>query len=193
MKNNFDSKEELYFSWYLDELKRQRYINHWQRNETSYNLFGGLVHSYIKPMKRVEDKILTQTILQPSSYTPDFIIYWEPKAIGIFVSKESKTVGKIITPFLCTDDELISIVETKGTFDMGNMTRLANNNIKFVYEKYQVYINMVKVPTIFKHTFTPERYLFTDKSMQPRKINYGTKKKPIGPRTLSQFKESLQE
>ena len=142
-------------------------------------------------MKRVEDKILTQTILQPSSYTPDFIIYWEPKAIGIFVSKESKTVGKIITPFLCTDDELISIVETKGTFDMGNMTRLANNNIKFVYEKYNVYIDMIKVPAIFKKTFTPDRYYMTDKSFKTRKINYGTKNKIIGPRTLREFINSL--
>ena len=193
MKNNFDSSEELYFSWYLEQLKASRYINHWERIETSYLLTKGLEHEYIKPMKKVEDKALKQTILAPSSYIPDFIIYWEPKAIGIFVSKESKTVGKIITPFLCTDDELISIVETKGTFDMGNMTRLANNNIKFVYEKYQVYINMVKVPTIFKHTFTPERYLFTDKSMQPRKINYGTKKKIIGPRTLREFIDTIQK
>jgi hypothetical protein len=102
------------------------------------------------------------------------------------VSKQSKTEGKIITPFICSDDEMISIVETKGTFDMGNMTRLANNNIKFVYEKYQVYINMIKVPTIFDKTFTPDRYLMTDKTFQSRKIKY----KNV--RTLREFIESIQ-
>jgi hypothetical protein len=187
MNNNFDSKEELYFSWYLEQLKASKYINGWERNETSYNLFGGLVHSYIKPMKKVEDKVLTQTILHPSSYTPDFVIYWEPKAIGIFVSKQGKTEGKILTPFICSDDEMISIVETKGIFDMGNMTRLANNNIKFVYEKYKVYINMIKVPTIFDKTFTPDRFLMTDKTFQPRKLKY----KNV--RTIREFIESVQK
>jgi hypothetical protein len=187
MKHTFDSKEELYFSWFLDQLKASRYINNWERNETSYNLFGGLVHSYVKPMKRVEDKILTQTILQPSSYTPDFIIYWEPKAIGIFVSKMHSTKGKITTPFLCTEDELISVVETKADFDRNNMTRLANNNIKFVYEKYRVYIDMVKLPSLFNKTFTPDRFLMTDKTFQPRKLKY----KNV--RTLREFIISLQQ
>jgi len=185
MKHNFDSKEELYFSWWLDQLKASKYVNRWERNEASYNLFGGLVHSYIKPMKKVANKILTQTILHPSIYTPDFIIYWEPKAIGIFVSKQSKTEGKIMTLFLCTDDEMISVVETKADFDRNNMSRLAVNNIKFVYEKYKVYIDMVKLPSLFDKTFTPDRYLMTDKTFIPRKLNY----KNV--RTLSEFIKSL--
>ena len=187
MKNKFDSKEELYFSWWLEQLKAGKYINHWEKNETSFNLFGGLVHSYIKPMKKVDDKILTQTILHPSSYNPDFTIYWEPKAIGIFVSKMHSTKGKITTPFLCSDDELISIIETKADFDRNNMTRLAVNNIKFVYEKYKVYINMVKLPSLFNKTFTPDRYLMTDRTFKPRKLKY----KNV--RTLREFINTLSE
>ena len=55
------------------------------------------------------------------------------------------------------------------------MTRLAVNNIKDVYEKYDDYITMIKVPIIFKKTFTPERYLLTDKSFKQRKIKYATR------------------
>jgi hypothetical protein len=191
----FDSKEELHFSWYLNELRNAGYINKWDKFENvndPYPLTEGLAHKYIKPMKRVEDKELYQTILAPSVYTPDFKIWWTPKARGIFVTDLNiYSKEKITTPFICQDG--ISIVETKGTFDMGNMTRLANNNIKFVYQKFGVFINMIKVPTIFKNTFTPDRYLLTYKSFKARKINYGTKKKYIGPRTLSAFKNQIQK
>jgi len=185
--NKFDSKEELYFSWYLDQLKASKYINHWERNETSYSLTKGLAHQYTKPMKKVADKALEQTILAPSEYTPDFIIYWEDKAIGTFVSVLNATKGKIDTPFICELPELVSIVETKADFDRNNMSRLAVNNIKFVYEIYSVYINMVKLPGLFNKTFTPDRFLMTDKTFTPRKLNY----KNV--RTLREFTQSLQE
>lgn len=171
---NFDSEEEMYFSWYLEELKKTGYIEKWARFEDveeSYELTDGLVHKYIKRMKRVEDKMLDQTILAPSIYTPDFKIWWTHKALRVFVTDINiHWESKITTPFICQDR--VSVIETKGNFDHKNMTRLANNNIKFVYEKFGVYINMVKVPDIFNKTFTPNRYLLTDRTMKARKINY---------------------
>ena len=183
---HFDSNEEKYFSWYLEELKERKYIDNWKKIEIAYELTDGLSHTYIKKMKKIEDVELMQTILSPSSYTPDFKIFWNKKAYGIFVQDINNTKNKIVTPFIC-DSEGISIVETKGTFDMGNMTRLATLNIKFMYFRYNIYVNLIKVPTIFKKTFTPDRYLMTDKTFRPRAINYGTKKKPIGPKSLSKF------
>jgi len=189
MKNNFDSKEELYFSWWLDQLKASKYINRWERNEASYSLTDGLYHEYIVPMKRVPDKTKSQTILAPSVYTPDFIIYWERKAIGKFVQiyrDEADPYTKLTTPFLCEAGQLISVVETKADFDKNNMTRLAKNNIKMVFKLYNVYIDLVKLPSLFNKTFTPDRFLFTDKSLKTRKINY----KNV--RTLREFAVSLQ-
>lgn len=189
MKNKFDSKEELYFSWYLMELQKNGYIESWARFEEvsdSYNLTEGLIWEYIKPMKRVADKELEQIILSPSAYTPDFKIFWTPKALGIFVSdlNSARSTEKIETEFICQD--LISIIEVKGTFDMGNMTRLAINNIKFVYYKFGVYVNMIKVPAIFNKSFTPNRYLLTDKTLKIRTIKY----KNV--RTIQQFINKLQ-
>ena len=186
MKKIFDSKEELHFSWYLEQLKNAKYISHWERCDTSYSLTMGVKHKYIKPMKKVEDKTLEQSILLGSSYNPDFVIHWNEKALGVFLSILNKTEGKITTPFICDDEQLITIVETKADFDMKNMTRIAINNIKFVYEKYNVYINMVKLPKFFEETFTPDRYLMTDKSFQPRKF-----KKGFNVRTLREFITTL--
>lgn len=180
----FHSNEEKYFSWYLEELKGRRYIDNWEKIEVSYELTDGLSHTYLKKMKRVEDKEMVQTILSPSSYTPDFKIYWNKKAYGIFVEDINNAKDKIKTPFIC-DSEGISIVETKGTFDMGNMTRLATLNIKFMYYRYNIYVNLVKVPDIFKKTFTPDRYLMTDKTFKPRAIKYAV-------RSLSKFINEIQ-
>ena len=169
-------------------MRNAGYIDTWDKFENvneSYPLTEGLKHQYVVPMKRVDDKIKYQDILKPSIYTPDFKIWWTPKARGIFVTDLNiESTEKISTPFICQDG--ISIIEVKGGFDQGNMTRLAINNIKFVYEKFGVYINMTKVPDIFKKSFTPERYLLTDKSFKPRKINYGV-------RTLSEFVNSIQK
>jgi len=183
MQHNFDSDEELYFSWYLDELVKKGYVDHWKKNDISFPITDGLKHTYIKPMKKVEDKVMVQTLLNPSSYTPDFTIKWKLKALGIFVSKNNGT-EKIDTPFIC-NNHMVSIDEIKGNFDSQNMTRLANNNIKSVWYRHKVYINMIKVPNIFNKTFTPSRYLLTDKSMKPRKINY----KNV--RTIQEFTEKL--
>lgn len=168
--NSFDSDEELYFSWWLDELVKYGYVSSWFKNEDSYQLTDGLKHKYVRQMKRVEDKVLYQTILNPSSYTPDFKIQWTEKALGIFVSK-ILSPNKIVTHFICNNN-LLSVDEIKGGFDSNNMTRLAINNIKLVWYRHEIYINMIKVPNIFNKTFTPIRYLLTDKSMKPRKIKY---------------------
>ena len=62
-----------------------------------------------------------------------------PKANNIFVQEINKGNKKITTPFIC-DEQGVSIVETKGSFDRSNMTRLAINNIKFLYQKYNIYV-----------------------------------------------------
>lgn len=177
----FDSNEELYFSWYLDELKKAGYIVRWERNDISFQLTTGLIWDYIKPMKRVADKELTQTLFAPSKYTPDFNIYWEEKAEGIFVTDIGNKVSnkKIETPFISNYG--LTIVETKGDWDQNNMTRLATNNIKMVWELHEQYVQLIKIPSFFGKTFTPSRYLFTDKTMKPRKMKY----KNV--RTISQF------
>lgn len=168
----FESYEELHFSWYLKELQKQGYIISWERNDKSYQMTEGLYRDYIIPMKRVDDKKKTQTIIKPSVYTPDFNIFWHEKSEGIFVTDLSnKTLkSKISTPFISNFG--LTVVETKGSFDQNNMTRLANNNVKFVWKLYQVYVQIVKIPNIFNTTFTPNRYLFTDKTKVLRKIKY---------------------
>jgi hypothetical protein len=183
----FDSKEELYFSWYLEVLRNWNFVESWEKVEEPYKLTDDLVINYLKPMKRVKDKILTQTLFSGREYTPDFKIKWTDQAIGIFTKDLVNGIvykNKFDTPFI--SQYKTSIVEVKGVFDNNNMTRLATNNIKDVYEKHGVYITIAKIPMLFKKTFTPERYLLTDKSFKPRKIKYAT-------RTIKEFITKVSE
>jgi len=171
-KGVFDSNEELYFTYFLNDLKDKGFIDDFYKNEESYPLTKGLSVNYIKPMKKVNDKVLKQTILSSSIYTPDFIIKWNDKALGIFVTDISKPIkDKIITEFICQEN-MISVVEVKGAWDNNNMTRLAINNIKVVWDKHSIFVNLIKIPSIFNKLFTPERYFMTDKTFKPRKLNY---------------------
>ena len=54
----FDSKEELYFSWYLEVLRNWNFIRSWEKIEESYKLTEDLAIEYIKPMKRVKERKL---------------------------------------------------------------------------------------------------------------------------------------
>ena len=172
-KDSFKSKEELYFSWWLDEAEGKGYIAHWDYEVHSFDLSDKVTNTYTKQLK-TKMKIVTETILQPHIYTPDFIIEWTDKAKGVFfgVEKQNGYHFKL-------EDDYVSYVETKGSFDSNNMTRLFSLNQKWVYQKHGVYINLAKISnkknSFFDKTFTPKRFLLTDKSGKPRALKYEPK------------------
>lgn len=177
----FDSKEEMYFSWYLDELKEKGYIKDYSRSLT-YTLSESKGESYIKPMKRVSDKTLTYSYLRGHEYTPDFFVIWTPKALGVFIKDDSNFMDKMTNyPFMTyiktenKEMKICSEIEVKPMFDQNNMTRLAMINIKWLYEKEGILTTVAKPQKVFKDTFTPNRYLTTDKSGKGRKINWKVK------------------
>jgi hypothetical protein len=170
MKNK-RSKEEIYFSWYLSELEKEGYIYNIRHEPKSIKLTDGFSVEYIKKMKRVPDKILTKTIIPTKVYTYDFDFY----CTDYFLN--NKTLMKYFRTNTMASGREKCFVEVKGSFDMNNMTRLFKQNQAWVYDKYKVYINLIKIPLIFKQTFTPNKYLLTDKTGKPRTINF--KVKPI--------------
>ena len=173
---NFDSKEELYFSFWLEELEQAGYINSWN-NAKTYQLGEKIVNKYTEQLK-TKSKEKEQTILNGCEYTPDFEINWNEKANNLFYTHITNGI-KTNLDLLITDGENISIntsiVEIKANFDNNNMTRLNGINRKWMYQKYSVFVNLVKVPDIFKDTFTPKKYLVTDTGKQIRLIHLQTR------------------
>lgn len=188
----FDSVGELHFSYWTDQLIQEGYIEQVVLQPEPYDLSSKLIKPYIKKMKRVSDKTMFQTIHQPHVYTPDVLIIWTEKAKGIFYITIEDTC-KVLPHHLFANwqgfenrDVWATTIELKPSFDHQNMTRLASLNIKWVYEKYKHIIEMVKLPDFFKKTFTPDRYLLTDKSYVPRKLKYK-------PKNFNRFISELQK
>ena len=187
----YDSDDEIYFSMWLDELKTSGHIKNWHRNTKPYLLCEPLVNHYKKEVRlktktRIDE--CKQTLLAPSVYTTDFIIQWHIDSYNLFYQQLGRA-KKIQTFFIAHNNfsmdgieparNRVSVVEVKPVFDAHNMTRLFINNQKFVWAKYNHYVNLIIVPTLFSATFTPKEYLKTPTG-KARKLSWI-------PQTLKQY------
>jgi len=172
----YDSPEEAYTSWYLDELGNAGYISEYAFQPESFSLFAKCTYQYSKQLK-TKKKILEVAILQEHLYTPDFRVLWSDRVMGVlFKNIENVGLNKG-APFWAMeppiyDNELLfeSIWEVKPLFDRNNMTRLFTINQKWMYSKYGIYVQKIIPQKLFKYTFTPKKYLLTDMGKQKRKI-----------------------
>ena len=185
----FASDEEWYVSWWVDALIAGGYVESVEYQPESFELYDGLYRDHVIPMKRVEDKIESQAILQPHVYTCDARIVWKDKADGVFYFHEGMYGVKKPKNLLYAGLEhegMVTYLEVKPSFDRHNMTRLAVINIKWVHAIHKVVVEIVKPDSLFKTTFVPDRYLLTNKSFKPREIKYEK-------RSLRRFVSELQE
>jgi hypothetical protein len=146
-----------------------------------------------KGTKREQVKTTTKnfTLLNGSTYKPDFKIWWTEKSRGIFFIHISST-RKIIDheAYFISDIEKcqetkkyyeVSYVDVKSPFRGKNQSDVSFSlNRKIVMEKYGIFINKsINYPTkkmknpksyLWVDTFTPRRYLFTNKQLGLRSI-----------------------
>jgi len=153
----YDSKEEIYFSWYLDELFTAGYIAEYDYQPPSFNLSESVKYSWVKELK-TKNKSMETTLLQPHDYTADFKIAWNTTADNIFFDLNKLKSGPFVVKYG------LSFIDVKPSFDKHNMTRKFHIDQKWVYQRFGVYVQKVVPQKLFKATFTPNRYLYTDKS-----------------------------
>lgn len=172
----FDSNEELYMDWWLQELKVLGYISEIIHQPESFKLSDGISVDYFVPYKKKEGgTYVSESIMREHVYTPDVLVTWTQKAVNVFTtminSDLRKKKGHSFMYILC-DENLRSYIEVKPSFDQNNMTRLAKINLQWVWEKYGQYVNIVVPEKHFNKTFTPKKYFFTTKTKKPRTIKY---------------------
>ena len=161
----YDSKEEIYFVWYIEELQAAGYIDFFRYQPDPFSLFSPVKYNWIKPLK-TKKKEMTTTLLQAHSYQADFEIIWNFKADGMFFTDNNIKSRPFVSKYG------ISFFDVKPAHDMKNMTRLFHINQKWVHQRHGIYVQKIVPQELFKSTFTPERYRYTDKSLKPRKIDY---------------------
>ena len=151
-----DSQGEVDFCWYSQELKDNGFVEKFTRGETK-KLSDAMTNVFPVKLKTKTVKKV-KNILQPHEYTYDFNIFWSQKGIKYFCSRfEQEDWTK---PFLLNSHSM-SFIENKPEFDFANMTRLVGLNIKWMWQNYGIFVQLVKNRELFEETFTPKAILKT--------------------------------
>ena len=185
MESKYRSKEELYFSWWLDELVEAGYVESYEYEPYSIELIKLVKYRWEKKLK-TKSKEMESTLLQGLSYTPDFEIRWSeecfynsncPKILWFNSGKTMKSgIYAKHSKDNCGDIFAVSLVDVKGEFDRNKSNSTFSIIQKVVYDSTNgVYIEKVVPKKLFANTFTPKRYLVTDKSGKARKIKWKVK------------------
>jgi hypothetical protein len=165
MITTFDSDEEKYFYDWLTILEKHNLVTDIERG-SSFKMCDELT-----VIDKSSPKLKTITLLEERIYTPDFKFkITETNKLFNDINNITTNPNKKNTQVIISQDDIVYI-ENKPIYDQNNMTRLFRINQKEMYAKHQIFVNLIKVPTIFKYTFTPESYL-TTKTGKTKKINF---------------------
>ena len=183
-RKDFRSDDELYFSWWLDELKYFGFIHSWEYESETFTLAEPHKLKYLKKMK-TKSKEMEHKFLEKCEYTPDFKIFWNNKSKDIFYYDcfEKYISDPKELPYFCAKDN-VSRIEIKPSFNFQGKTDQAIIKIKWLMQLGTPVQLVVPTPSVskvgkispknslFPNTFLPERYMFTDTGKQYRKIKY---------------------
>lgn len=149
------STEEVYFSYWLQELKEKKIITKYEFEPKTFELYK---ESYIQ-----NEKILACT------YTPDFSIEWNTKSRSKDVLPIIKALSCDIIDSICEKSTILvrdkntSYIEIKPIRDSHGSINTTNIKIKWLLQTQDIYVQMVKVSGkrrgLFKDTFTPKQFL----------------------------------
>lgn len=186
-----DSRDEIHFEWYCQELKDAGILFGFEYHPEPFHLLDGVYYSATEERPRSK-KEHRYTLTQPHDYTPDYVMLWN------FNCEERFKFIKSLTN-VSQHNFIINYENRKNRFfnqfgrtfiDVkGGYTKNSNDNRLFEYKrslmllKHSINVQRVMIEDLFKHTFTPARYLINDLAPTKRKI---TDWKPI---TLTQFLE----
>jgi len=196
VKQEYDSKEELYFEWYCEELKEHELIYDYKYHEFVYLLSEKLTVPSIK-VKNNKEKYYDRFVLHDHVYTPDFSLYWTPK--GLELMTELSMLYDIFTDgyfeLSKVNNKPVSIIDVKGSFAGRNNTTAVTFplNQKWTYQKYGIFVQKVIPSHLFEDTFFPERYMTDDSGNKPRRKKQGIKLTELKDMNLPKIKEYLCE
>lgn len=181
---SFISGEEKFVYWYLMEAREAGYINEIVHQPKASTIIPEVVYS-IKKQLKTKSKTIEKTLIQPLTYQPDFAIYWNKSARGIFIPMDNEDYKGY--PFYANykDKIFYSIIDVKGNYSQNDSHRRFSIEQKIIYYIKNVYVQrIIPVPVISKSgkikfadaifycSFLPRKYTLTDKTKKPRKINF---------------------
>lgn len=169
-----DSEAEKWILFWLFELKEAGYIESIERAK-SYKLTDSVSHQYEKKLK-TKTIIKNEVILLPCSYSPDFFIKLTEKGKKLDIFRELgsynrlKEKGKITFIHIAGE----ALIEVKGTQFRHSQDTTEKFKVeqKWLWQEYGLYVNLVQPDKLFPLTFTPEKFKYTEKKKQLRKLRW---------------------
>lgn len=167
----YESNCELACLHWLLTLKKEGYVLQIERSP-SFLLCDPVTNNYAQQLKR-GSKAVQQVITKGHSYTPDFKVWFTDKAIGkfIWVDGTSEKWARNLMVAHKADGGWSAYIEVKPDFDRRGSTSKAVNDMKWVYQKYRIFVNLFRPEHVFNVTFTPQEYLKTSKG-KVKKLRY---------------------
>lgn len=171
----YDSKEEIYVLWWLMELQAKGVVTKIEAHPKMFELIPAATYAYTKEMKRVRDKIITSQLLDSHDYTPDFLAWFSSSAYGqgytYKLNWEKTSINAVANRGkICVGFDNSAWIEVKGAYSIYNNHREFAINQKMMMHTHDIYVQKVEPLSLFKHTFYPNRFLWTDGLTKKRVI-----------------------
>lgn len=157
----FDSDEERWAWWLFQELLERGALLKVERSPT-YELF---------PQLRLGPK--KKEIHKKHSYTADFKLTWnlDNPLTGLLTGEPGPDSS--VPVFWRHKDE--SLIEVKPCFDAHGKTQLANINLKWMYQRFSIIVQLIRTGqgerSFFSDSWTPDKFKLTGTGKE-RKLNY---------------------
>lgn len=183
----FDSWHEFYVECWCRELLEAGMILDYSYPAETFELCPGAAAAWKKEGVR-KDREMSQAVLRGHVYTPDFKILLaddHPRVFRHYHGGEYHFRHKGLWACRDLDGRLAVYLEVKGA---GGTTRFAESkkreaviNQKWLFSQHQILTNLAHIGpgsrgqterTFFERTFTPFRFLVTDKTLKQRRLHY---------------------
>lgn len=156
---NYKNNEELFFSYYLDELKENGLIERYEYEPETFELSPEVTFNYVKTTQlkaKVKTENKTKALLHKHNYTPDFKII--PTSWGYMSNIFEDSLQEF--PIFVTSkvkDKYYSYIDIKGQH-AGKLSTAVTFplNQKWMYDKHSIYVQKIKPFDLFKETFMPK-------------------------------------
>ena len=172
MKREAFASEEEWQVWnWLDEAKRFRLIRNIHYQPGPFELSPRVsvkVSKRLKTKTKEDDKFL----FHPHMYTPDFAFTVVSDALlSVFKHTDMGLYGNVI-------------IDVKGGFNQFGDQKQFSINQKWMWQKFNLYVEKIVPEKLFKKTWAPDVCRWTAKKHNPVK-------KYIGVMTVGEFVQSL--
>lgn len=184
--DNYKSKEERQFSYYLDELLENNLIEKYEYENQTFELTPEESYHYIKKTQlktKLKEEKKKQIIFRKMTYTPDFVVHFSPRAAG-FANKFDR-----FPLFVTSGSSLICYIDVKASFGKKASDIRFPDRQKMMYFRHRIYVQKIVPTELFEDTFTPKKVLEEEVYTTTRngKWKIGDSKLKYIPKTIKEW------